>query len=90
MNVGQWLRAELRGAVSHIHAELELCAPPPLIHYFDNWFRVGLAKAASVPALQEFIRPWRAMSYTFAVPRQSFAVANFLPLMENDFPRGVS
>ena len=55
----------------------------------NDWFRVGLAKAASVPALQEFIRPWRAMSYTFAVPRQSFAVANFLPLMENDFPRGV-
>src|SRR5437867_4927261 len=29
------------------------------------------------------------MSYTFAVFRQGFAVANILPLMENDFPRGV-
>src|SRR5437667_9199379 len=36
--MGQWLRAErrapaLRGTVSHIHAELELCAPPSLTDY---------------------------------------------------------
>src|SRR5438132_961180 len=42
--MGQRLRAErrapaLRGTISRIHAELELCAPPSLTHYFRQ--RIG-------------------------------------------------
>ncbi len=45
--MGQWLRAErkapvLRGTVSHIHADLAICALPPLIRYSDDCFdRLG-------------------------------------------------
>jgi len=56
--MGQWLRAErkapvLRGTVSHIHADLAICALPPLIRYSDDSFdRLGKSSIrASSPGI---------------------------------------